>query len=39
MKKIAKATDIIIYFPLSKGGQKITDSAGHRDNGWIIQYD
>lgn len=39
IRKTAKATDITIYFPNSKGGQKITDSTGRRVNGWIIKFD
>lgn len=40
IKKTAKATDIIRYYPSSKGGQKFTDTTtGRRVNGWIIQLD
>ena len=39
IKKTAKATDIIAYFPKSKSGQKINDTTGRRVNGWIVRLD
>lgn len=39
IKKTAKATDIIAYFPNSKKGQKINDTTGRRVNGWIVRLD